>query len=216
MKRARLLVLSGVIPFLLLHQAEDVRLLTQIERDGSGLRLVWTRGNADRLAEVRTRLWEATPNFEDERCLVRGSQFILSRSWRPHSLSLAADADLKITDVAQNPLSLYNTYSWQEKVRIYSDTATASELAGAQATRLLYILEMPGRVDPNSVSPAAMTEGGRVVWELSADRSEYQLTATSRMVRWEILVVLVYVVGIAAVKLGEWLVRLERIRPRRI
>ncbi|MBC7287021.1 MAG: hypothetical protein H5T86_03045 [Armatimonadetes bacterium] len=212
----RLLPLAAAVPFLLLHQSEDLRLLTHIERDGSGLRMVWARGNISRLPEVHTRIREATPEYEDEKLSAEGSQFIIARTWRPHTLALVPDASLAVTDIPQAPLSLYNTYQWREELKIYSQTATPSEKAGAEAAQLIYVLEMPGAVVPESVSPPGSISGGRVVWTLTGDRETYTLTATSRMLRWDILVILVYLLGVAAVKGIQLSAAWARRRPRRI
>jgi hypothetical protein len=215
--KARLAVgLVAAVPFLLLHQANEVRLLTEIERDGSGLRMYWCQGNPDRLQEVRTRLREASPDFEEERLRITAEGFVLSRSWRPHALTVMPDVRLEIADIPQNPLSLYTTYTWQEKLTIYADTATASEQLGAGGTKLIYILQMPGKVEEASVSPPATTEGGTVTWVLTADKSEYELRATSRALRWDVLAIGLYILAVVGWKGGGLAVRRVREKPRRI
>ncbi len=212
----RLLPLAAAIPFLLLHQTEDIRMLTRIERDGSGLRMLWARGNASRLPEVRTRMREATQGYDEEFVSVEGSQFIIARTWRPHDLTLTPDTSLTILDIPQAPLSLYNVYQWREDLEIYSETATESEKAGAKVAKLVYVLEMPGRVVESSVSPSARVEGNRVVWVLTADKDKYTLSATSRMLRWDILLILIYIALVVLVKVVQWTARWARSRPRRI
>lgn len=216
MKNRLAVGLAAAVPFLLLHQANDVRLLTRIERDGSGLRMYWCQGNPDRLREVRTRLREASPDFEEERLRTTAEEFVISRSWRPHTLTVMPDVRLEISDIAQNPLSLYTTYTWEEKVTIYADTATASEQSGAGATKMVYILQMPGKVDEASVWPAATTEGGTVTWVLTAENSEYQLRATSRALRWDLLAIGLYILAVVAWKGGGYILRRARGRPQRI
>lgn len=216
MSRSRLLPLAAAIPFLLLHQTQDLRLLTRVERDGSGLRLLWARADASRAAEVRTKFREAAQGYEDERSVIEGSQFIISRSWRPHDLALVPDSKLEIVDVVQKPLSLYSTYRWEEKLTVYAGPATDSEKAGAKEATLTYILEMPGRVDPASVSPAGTVSGNKVVWTVRGDKEEHVLRATSRLLRWDVLILVFYVAGVVSAKGAYWLVRRARARPRRI
>ena len=191
-------------------------MLTRIERDGSGLRMIWARGNASRLQEVRTRAREATQGYDNEFVSVEGSQFIIARTWRPHDLNLVPDSSLTILDIPQAPLSLYNVYQWREEVEIYSETATESERAGAKIAKLIYVLEMPGRVVESSVSPPGRVEGNRVVWVLTADKDKYTLSATSRMLRWEILLILIYVALVILAKVIQFTARWARSRPRRI
>ncbi len=216
MRRSPWLPLAAAIPFLLLHQTEDLRMFTKIERDGSGLRMMWARADASRAREITTRLREATREFDEERSATEGSQYEISRSWRTHSLNIAPDVKLQITDIAQRPLSLYNTYQWEEKISIYAGPATESEKAGASQAKLTYILSMPGRVDETSVSPPAKVSGGTVVWTLTGDKEEYTLRATSRMLRWDLLLLIIYVLAVVLGKGGAWLVHRLRSRPRRI
>lgn len=216
MKARLALGLAAAVPFLLLHQANEVRLLTRIERDGSGLRMYWCQGNPDRLTEVRTRLHEASPDFEEERKRLTNEGFVISRSWRPHTLAVMPDVRLEISDIAQNPLSLYTTYTWEEKIAIYADTATPSEQLAAGGTKLVYIVRMPGKVDEVSVSPPATTEGGTVTWVLTADNSEYQLRATSKALRWDLLLLCLYVIAVVIWKGGGFVLGELRRKPRRI
>ncbi|MCX7599916.1 MAG: hypothetical protein N2512_13775 [Armatimonadetes bacterium] len=208
--------LAAAVPFLLLHQANEVRLLTKIERDGSGLRMYWCQGNPDRLEEVRRRLREASPDFEEERERITSEGFVISRSWRPHTLAMIPDTRLEISDIARSPLSLYTTFTWEEKLTISAETATASEQLAAGGTKLVYILQMPGKVDEASVSPPATVEGGTVTWVLTADRGEYQLRATSKTLRWDLLVLSLYLVAVLVWKGGGFALREARRKPRRI
>jgi hypothetical protein len=191
-------------------------LLTRVERDGSGLKLAWARADVSRAREIRTRLREATPGYEDERSAVEGSAFIISRSWRPHDLDLSPDTKLEIFDLPQRLLSLYNEYVWEEKISIYAGPATSSEKAAAAAAKLMYMLEMPGRIDETSVRPAGQVSGGMVVWLLSGDKEEYVLQARSRMLRWDLVLLLIYVLGAVSAKTAQWAVRRARTKPRRI
>ncbi len=216
MTRGGLMALAAAVPLLLLCQSQDIRILTRVERDGSGLRLVWAQSDASRAREICTWLREATQFYEDERQNVQGSQYVISRSWRPHTLGLVPESKLDITDVPQRPFSLFNEYYWEEKLKIYAGPATMSEKAGAAEARLLYILEMPGRIDPASVSPAGQISGGKVAWVLTGDKEEYVLRAGSKMLRWDLLLVVLFVLVAATGKTVEWLLRKARQRPRLI
>lgn len=216
MRRGGLAALAVTVPLLLLHQTEDLRMLTRIERDGSGLKLLWARADLSRAREVRTRMREATPGYEDERHATEGSAYVISRSWRPATLRNTPDTNLETVDLPQRLLSLYNEYSWEEKVTVHAGPATASEKAGAAQARMLYILQMPGRVDESSVMPRAHVTGDTVVWQLTGDKEEYTLQARSRMLRWDLLLLLIYVVAACAAMVAQWSVRRARTRPRRI
>jgi hypothetical protein len=215
MKRPGLGLLAAV-PLLLMTQAEDVRMLTHIDLDGSGMRMAWASGSTDRLDGVRTRMREASPGDYQEKARVEGGKFILTRSWRGHTLLTGPDVKLDVKDVVQEPLSLHTTYTWAETVKIYRETATESERLGAQAAKLIYTLEMPGTVDGMTVSPAASVEGDRIVWTLTGNKDEYTLTATSRRLRWDVLLVCLYVAAVVAGGIGQFTVRRARNRPKRI
>ena len=215
MKRARLGLLAAV-PLLLLTQGEDVRLFTRVDLDGSGMRVAWASGSSDRLDDVRTRLREASAGFEGEKLQAEGGKFTLTRSWSGNSLLALPDAKLDTKDVVQDPLSLYTTYTWTETVKIYRDTATAAEKLGAQAAKLNYTLDMPGTVDQATVSPQAMVTGGRIEWALSGDQEQYTLTATSKRLRWDVLLVCLYVLAVLAGGLVQFTARRARNRPKRI
>ncbi len=216
MRHGGLVALAATVPLLLLHQTEDLRMLTRIERDGSGLKLVWARADPSRAREVRTRLREATPGYEDERHASEGSAYVISRSWRPTTLRDMPDTKLETVDLPQRLVSLYNEYSWEEKVTIHIGPATSSEKAGAAQATMLYILQTPGRVDEASVMPLGQVTGDTVVWRLTGDKEEYTLQARSRMLRWDMLLLLVYVAAAFAAMTAQWAVRRARTRPRRI
>ncbi len=215
MRRSRLGLMAAV-PLLLLTQGEDVRLFTRVELDGSGMRVAWVTGSSDRLDDVRTRLRETSAGFDDEKLQAEGGKFTLTRSWRGNSMLALPDVKLDIKDVVQEPRSLYSTYTWTETVKIYRDTATAAERLGAQAAKLNYTLEMPGTVDQATVSPQAMVTGGRIEWALAGDQEQYTLTATSKRLRWDLLLVCLYIAAVLAGGLVQFTARRARNRPKRI
>jgi hypothetical protein len=215
MKRARLGLMAAV-PLLLLTQGEDVRLVTRLDLDGAGMRVAYATGSSDRLEDVRTRLREASPGFDDEKLQAEGGHFTLTRTWRGNSMMAMPDAKLDIKDVVQEPLSIYSTYTWNETVKIYRDTATEAEKLGAQAAKLTYVLEMPGTVDQATVSPQATVTGGRIEWTLTGDQEQYTLTATSKRLRWDVLLVCLYVIGVLVGGALQFTTRRARNKPKRI
>ena len=124
-----------------------------------------------------------------------------------------AAASLQITDIIQNPFSVFTEYHWSEELSIYRETATDVETFGEEIATLSYKLNMPGRV---IASNADRTDGGTAVWELSANVDTYTLEATSRRLRWEYLLLVLYVVGFIAFQIGSYVTRVVRNRPRKI
>ncbi len=204
------------IPFLLLSASDEVRMLTRVERDGSGLRAIWVTSRVDRAREVRTRLREATADWQVERAKSEGGKYFIMRSWRGHSLNTRPDAKLEVVDFVQSPLSLFSTYKWRETVKIYRGAATEVEQAGAQQAVLEYVLQMPGRIVNAGGTPPQSVTGGRAVWRLSGDKEEYVIEAQSRLVRWDLCVLYIYVLFALIYWAANWAIRRIKSRPRRI
>ncbi len=72
---------------------------------------------------------------------------------------------------------------------------------------------MPGKI---IASNADRTDGGSAVWELSANVDTYTLEATSRRLRWEYLLLLLYIAGFIVFQVVGYVTRLVRNRPRKI
>lgn len=98
---------------------------------------------------------------------------------------------------------------------------SASDAAGeAQSGAGIAALPLAGGTSSiattaSAVQPDEIT-GATAVWALSAEYEEYDLTVTSRRVRWGYLAVILYILAFIAYKIIGFLVQRARFRPRRI
>jgi len=82
-------------------------------------------------------------------------------------------------------------------------------------TSLEYTLIMPGRI--TGVAPAKTeVSGGRCTWTLSAAEPDVRIQATSEAWRWDLIVVLAYVLVYVAYRVISYLTKRARLRPRKI
>ena len=217
-RRTPVVAMLAAVPYLLLSASQSVQLRTVVNLDGSGLRQYAVACLPDRTKEVQKRLLERTGDFDHQSWQRQGQNLVVTRDWRPANLAAAAtDLDaattLEIADIVQKPLSIFTEYRWSEQLEIYRETATDVETFGEEIATLSYKLNMPGRV---IASNADRTDGGSAVWELSANVDRYTLEATSRRLRWEYLLLLLYVVGFVVFHVVGYGTRLVRNRPRKI
>ena len=148
------------------------------------------------------------------------SSFTYMRDFRTQNANYGEAGQLTITDVLQNPLSLYTTYTWKEKIdfsQLYATDAAAGEAAKLQ---LKYVVTMPGTVLESSAQPSkggsAENQGGEATFALSAAEPSTTITVTSSKIRWGYLLVVVYVLGWIALEVFQLLGKLARRRPRKI
>jgi len=217
-RRPSAIVMLAAVPYLLLSASQSVELRTTINLDGSGLRQYTVTCVPDRTKEVRKRLLERTGDFDRQSLRREGPNLVVTRDWRPANLAEAvADRDttasLQVADIIRKPLAVFTEYHWSEELNIYRETATDVETFGEEIAALSYKLNMPGKI---IASNADRTDGGTAVWELSASIDTYTLQATSHRLRWEYLLLLLYVIGFAVFQAVGYVTRLVRNRPRKI
>jgi len=212
------IAMLAAVPYLLLSASQSVQLRTTVNLDGSGLRQYAVTYQPDRTKEVRKRLLERTGDFDRQSLHLEGPNLVITRDWRPANLAEAvtdpdATTNLQIVDIIQNPFSVFTEYYWSEELSIYRETATDVETFGEEIATLSYKLNMPGKI---IASNADRTDGGSAVWELSANVDTYTLEATSRRLRWEYLLLLLYIAGFIVFQVVGYVTRLVRNRPRKI
>jgi len=211
-------MLLAAVPYLLLSMSQDVTFTTIVQHDGSGLRQFVASCLENRKEDVTKRIREASPHYDVEHCQIGPGQITIIRNWRPTGLDKLTEkgVSLQITDIAQQPLSLFTYYDWSEQIQIHRDTATEVEKEGQQKAVLRYILQMPGTILPQTLSTGGQVENDRAVWELTGDEEQYTLKAQSRKVRWGYLLILIYVLGFIIFQLVSYTERRIKNRPRRI
>ena len=218
MRRYRPSTLSflATVPFLLLSGAQQVHYQTVIYPDGSGYRVMTAEVNPDQLGDISKRAAEAQP-MSDRTIERKGTGTVtIERNFWAAGVDRLPDAALKIDMLLEEPLSLSDKYEWSETVKIYSDSTTDSQKAGASLAVLNYTVELPGTVAQDSVSPAGQAEGHNVTWKLTAAQPEYTLKATSYRPRYGLLAILLYLVICGAIFGGRFLRTAIANRPRKI
>lgn len=216
------LFLLATIPFWLVSNSSQVWTRVKIERDGGALRQIAATVHPELRRELPTWVskviagaaWDGT--WEER----TDSAYTYLRDFRTNNANYGEDGRLAVVDVLQNPLSLYTTYTWTEKVNfsyLYETDKTAAE---ATKLQVKYVVNMPGRVMEASAQPAGgssvETEGGNANFALSAAEPSISLTVTSAKIRWGYLLVIIYALGWIALEIFRLLGKLARLRPRKI
>ena len=214
------ITMLAAVPYLLLSASQSVQLRTIVNLDGSGLRQYTVACLPDRTKEVQKRLLERTGDFDRQSLHREGPNLVITRDWRPANLAVAATdpdatANLQIVGIMQKPFSVFTEYRWSEELSIYRETATDVETFGEEIATLSYRLNMPGKI-VKAKTNADSFEGGAAIWELRADAETYTLTANSRRLRWDYLLVILYILGFIAFQVTDHVSRLFRNHPRKI
>lgn len=201
------------IPFVLLLNADRVIITTTMYGDVSGTREVRAAADASLRNEVAKWARDMTRGYDHDGVETTAHSVVVSRSTQVHNLAAYQDVQAVAYDIVRRPFSLVTEYRWEEKIGI-EFLSNVREEAAAPVTTFEYRLIMPGELQ--SASPPAQIDGRRASWTLTADQEEYVLSATATSLRWDIIILLVYVFGYVAYRLTAFLVRRAKLRPRKI
>ncbi len=201
------------IPFVLLLNSDRVVVSTHMYGDLSGTRAVQSTGDSSLADEIRTWTREMTRAFDDAGTHVTGDAVVAVRSAQRNDLGDLDGAQADAADIVQEPFSLITTYTWTDTITI-NYLGNDKEQAAAPLTDFEYRLTMPGVI--NSTDPPAEVNGRTAVWRLGGDQEEQTISASATTVRWDAVIILVYVVGYLAWRLTAFLAHRARLRPRKI
>jgi len=203
------------IPFVLLLNSDQVVVDTHMYGDLSGIQRVRTVGDSSLARELRKWTREMTRGFDDAAFHTTGDNVVVGRNRQRNDLGAPNDVEAQALDIVQSPLSFVTTYTWSETVSI-DFLGNDKEQAAAPHAKFEYRLTMPGSI--RETTPSAEVNGRTAVWTLTAEQPEdgYVITATATHVRWDVIVVVVYVVGYLGFRLIAFLARRARLRPRKI
>lgn len=200
------------IPFVLLLNSDRVVVVTTMYGDLSGVRQVQATGDSSLSREISRWAREMTPGWNSDGMRSSSGNVRISRSTQKQSLR-SDDVTAVAYDVVQRPLSLVTEYRWQETVHV-AFLGNEREQAAAPVTEFEYRLNMPGKIA--TTNPPAQVDGRTAIFKLTADQEGYTIGATATSVRWDIIVLLVYIVGYLAYRVAALLIRRARLRPRKI
>ncbi len=87
-RHSSVIAMLAAVPYLLLSASQSVQLHTVVNLDGSGLRQYTVTCLPDRTKEVQKRLLERTGDFDRQSWQGEGPNRVITRDWRPASLTL--------------------------------------------------------------------------------------------------------------------------------
>ena len=201
------------IPFVLLLNADRVVVTTTMYGDLSGTRVVRAAADTSLRNEVTKWTRDMTRGFDHDGVETTTHGVVVSRSTQVNDLSAYQDVNAFAYDIVRRPLSFVTEYRWEERISI-DFLSNVREQAAAPVTTFEYRLNMPGEVQ--SATPEAEIDGRRASWTLTADEEEYVLSATATSLRWDLIILLIYVGGYLGYRLIAYLARRARLKPRKI
>ncbi len=220
-----LVCFSLTVPFALVLNSARVTVTTQLYCDGTGLRQV--SAEADSYFSKSLDKWvrdvEAGAKWQEgwrEESKTKSTTTVTWNFIANHMQEIGQSGTPQIADVFQDPLSIYTTYTWSERVSLKYryDTNQAEAKAGGHC--LIYHVAMPGTITEAVSTPVTKggghTTGRQVVFVLDASVPEYNVVVTARAVRWGYLVLVAYLALFIAYHLASFVVRRLRSRPKRI
>lgn len=215
--------LLAAVPFALLANSSLTVLTLTVEPDGSAHRQISVVAAPYFRDQVPgwARDVRADTDWDMAWTVTRESDFIYNRDARVPALPQSGDtAALTITDVFQNPLSIYTTYHWREVVSysyLYESDPTAAQAVGKS---LIYEVTMPGTVTDASVTPAtgssAKSEGRKATFELDVSQGQQTIEIEASRPRWGYMLVLAYILAYVIYCVTRLVMHRLRIQPRKI
>lgn len=205
--------LLATIPFVLLLNSDRVTVTTEFYGDVSGMRRVQAEGDGSLARQISEWTVQAAPGSDNEGTRIAGDRVSVARSTMHHDLNALGDVEASALSIAQEPLALRTWYRWRERVTIDFTYEDDKERAAAEHTSLQYRLIMPGKI----VNAAGASINANVAtWTLQATDGEYEVTAMAVRWRWDLILVLVYVLGYATYRILGEIAHRARLRPRKI
>jgi hypothetical protein len=207
------------IPFVLLLNSDSVVVSTRMYGDSSGVRRVQAKADSSMREELLKWTAEMTRRFYREPVHMSTDSVEVGRSNQFSDLGRLEGVDTGVSDIVQEPLSFVTQYTWQETVKL-DYIGTDQERAAADVIAFEYRLTMPGKIA--SAQPAgARINGNTAVWTLEAadlgpEDDEFTISASASTLRWDVIVLLVYVGGYLLYRLIAFFLRRARLRPRKI
>ena len=208
--RARLL---ATIPFVLLLNSDRVTITTEFYGDVSGLRTVQAEGDSSLAEHIVQWTRDFTPGYDSDGTRIAGDRVLVARSLLYHDLDRLADVEASALDVVQEPFALRTRYNWSERLSIDFTYDNDKEHAAAPYAGLEYRVTMPGRILNAS---GADINGTTATWTLKGDQSTHDVSATAVSWRWDLIILLVYVLGYLTYRTVGALAHRARLRPRKI
>jgi hypothetical protein len=214
-RRLSILSLAAAVPYLLLSTSQQAGVITHVFPDGSGERLVYARGTADRASELGKYLDRTLPGADWDRTVHEGSadRVLAVRSAQPANLATTPEVQIKNLGIINSPFSPFTIHTWSEKLTFDQGGATAVEVNGQGVAQLKYIVRMPGTITQST--PPGKVDGNRVEWDVKVGSDAKTFTVESRSVRWAYLALWVYVLAFLVVKGCVWAPRVARKIPRK-
>jgi len=207
------------IPFVLLLNSDSVIVSTRMYGDVSGVRRVRAEADSSLRDELLKWASEMTRGFYSEPVHVTTDSVEVARSNQVNDLAAIEGVTASAADIAQKPFSFTTEYTWQESIKLDA-LGNERERAAAEVIAFEYRLAMPGRI-ASVQPPNAQVNGGSAVWTLkAADLSDaeagFTVSATSTVLRWDVIVFLAYIVAYLLYRAITFLARRARLRPRKI
>ncbi len=208
--RARLL---ATIPFVLLLNSDRVTVTTEFFGDVSGRRTVQAEGDTSLKRQIGEWTRDFTPGFDSDGTRIAGARVTVDRSLLLHDLSKLPDVQASAVDIVQEPFSLRTRYNWSERLTVGFTYDDDKEHAAAPYASLEYRVAMPGRIVN---APGAEINGNTATWTLKGDQPTHDVSATAVSWRWDLIILLVYVLGYLTYRGVGALAHRARLRPRKI
>ena len=218
MSRSMRTSLLITIPFVLLLNSDRVIISTEMYGDSSGIRRVQATADSSLSNEIQKWTREAARNYDGEPTHVTTDKVEVERSKQVNDLGAIEDVNARAVDIVQEPFSFVTTYNFEETIRV-NYLGNERERAAAEVITFEYRLAMPGEIQ--MTEPAAEVNGRSATWKLRAadlgtDNGEITISATATSVRWDVIVLLVYIGGYLLYRITAFFIRRARLRPRKI
>jgi hypothetical protein len=180
--------LLTTLPVWLLLNAQDVRLDTRVEINGSALRRIEVQASPSALDVIKfRRMMESVVDGRRTGQMQRGQTQVLWRDDRVANLASCDGVDFSVDWTLFSPRV---RYTYKDTVTLHFDRESDRQEAAKGSMGLVYSVRMPGRIDDLSMSPkrGGTAEGSTVTWQLSAEQEEHVVEVTSEAMRYDYLV----------------------------
>ena len=216
------IILLATIPFWLVSNSSQVSMNLKIERDGGALRQIVATAHPELRSDLPSwvnkvqagRPWDLSWQQSGT------NAYTYMRDFRTQDANYGDQGQLAIVDVFQNPLSIFTTYTWNEKVNfayLYQSDPLSAAAAGME---LKYKVDMPGTITDASILPSkgssVDTEGHAATFSIAASEPTATITVTSSRLRLGYLLIVIYVLCWIGLKVAQVVGRHLRRRPRKI
>ncbi len=195
MRRFRPAQYLTVLPFAAILLAQDAKIHTRVEDDGTGVRKVEIAADIQRKEQIKGDVVHLLPDVAGRRLdsVKTAKSFRIFgniRFVRPAKSGLGKMEVERKTEFGGWP-PVQTTYAYADEIKRVGYEENEAEAAAAPKSEYAYTVTMPGTIDETSIMPVGgLVDGQTVSWTMNAGKESVKVHVESMEPAWAPIVLI--------------------------